>query len=122
MTSDIKLYYVITGWKKTYVFFLFKRSFITDHSLLKGYKSLPEKWFGKKYDIFKIFKTGNFVNIYISFKTQFQQYGHFQQYQNCINLKETFQSKQKIEKKLHIWKYTMCFPVQNISDWKTFRS
>ena len=33
-----------------------------------------------KYDSLKIFKTGNFVNIYVSVKTQFQQYWHFQQY------------------------------------------
>ena len=35
MTSDLKLYYVITGWKKTYSFFLFERSIIDDNPLLK---------------------------------------------------------------------------------------
>ena len=29
---------------------------------------------GNKHDIFKIFKTESFVNTYISFKTQFQQF------------------------------------------------
>ena len=43
MTSDIKFYYVVTGWKKKYSFFSkycsiimsFKRCFITDYFLLK---------------------------------------------------------------------------------------
>ena len=49
----------------------------------------------------KIFKTGNFVNIYVSVKKPFQQYCHFQQYENCVNLKPTFQSKKKTHTHTH---------------------
>ena len=85
LTSDLKLYYVITCWQKTDSFLLnivtlyiiqkvvhyWSLSF---YLIITDYNNLPEIWFGNKYDIFKIFKTRNVVNISISVKTQFQQY------------------------------------------------
>ena len=53
----------------------YKRSFITDCSLLKDYNlKVCEKNNLEANPNLEIFKTGNAVNIYIYVKTKFQQY------------------------------------------------
>ena len=70
ITSNTKCYDVITGRDRKkffskYYHIIYQRSFITDHSLLKGYNQFGNKWFGNKYDTFKIFKTGNLQYLHL---------------------------------------------------------